>query len=152
MADWLQLSQAFQRLGSQVTLVEMADRILSQEDQDSAELLAQQLQNEGIDLKTGHKGKRFEQPGRWWPNTTVKNSGYRSPGVDNTGREANVSGFGLEELGVETDRTINTNELHQTNYPNIYACGNVVILSTPMASHQAWWRGNALFDPFKTSC
>jgi len=69
------------------------------------------------------------------------------------GRQANVSGFGLEALGVETDRTINTNELLQTNYPNIYACGDVVgpYQFTHVASHQAWYAAvNALFDPFKT--
>ena len=152
-----ELSQAFQRLGSQVTLVEMADRILSQEDQDSAELLAQQLQNEGIDLKTGHKGKRFEQHDGEKVLVAEYNGKEQRIPFDRVlialGREANVSGFGLEELGVETDRTINTNELLQTNYPNIYACGDVVgpYQFTHVASHQAWYAAvNALFDPFKT--
>ena len=152
-----ELSQAFQRLGSQVTLVEMADRILSQEDQDSAELLAQQLQNEGIDLRTGHKAKRFEQHDGEKVLVAEYNGKEQRIPFDRVlialGREANVSGFGLEELGVETDRTINTNELLQTNYPNIYACGDVVgpYQFTHVASHQAWYAAvNALFDPFKT--
>ncbi|AVJ55326.1 dihydrolipoyl dehydrogenase [Idiomarina sp. OT37-5b] len=152
-----ELSQAFQRLGSQVTLVEMADRILSQEDQDSAELLAQQLQRDGIDLKTGHKGKRFEQHDGEHVLVAEYNGKEQRIPFDRVlialGRQANVSGFGLEALGVETDRTINTNELLQTNYPNIYACGDVVgpYQFTHVASHQAWYAAvNALFDPFKT--
>jgi len=152
-----ELSQAFQRLGSQVTLVEMADRILGPEDQDSAELLAKQLQNDGIDLKTGHKAKRFEQ--RDGENLLVAEHDGKEQQIPfdrvliALGRQANVSGFGLEDLGVETDRTINTNELLQTNYPNIYACGDVVgpYQFTHVASHQAWYAAvNALFDPLKT--
>ena len=152
-----ELSQAFQRLGSQVTIVEMADRILGPEDQDSAELLAKQLQNDGIDLRTGHKAKRFEQHNG--ENLLVAEHDGKEQQIPfdrvliALGRQANVSGFGLEELGVETDRTINTNELLQTNYPNIYACGDVVgpYQFTHVASHQAWYAAvNALFDPLKT--
>jgi dihydrolipoamide dehydrogenase len=152
-----ELSQAFQRLGSQVTIVEMADRILGPEDQDSAELLAKQLQNDGVDLRTGHKAKRFEQHDGENILVAEHNGKEQQIPFDRVlialGRQANVSGFGLEELGVETDRTINTNELLQTNYPNIYACGDVVgpYQFTHVASHQAWYAAvNALFDSLKT--
>lgn len=152
-----ELSQAFQRLGSQVTVVEMGDRILAPEDEDSASLLAKQLHDDGIELKTGHKAKRFEQHnGEHVLIAESDGEDVRIP-FDRVlialGRQANVSGFGLEELGVETDRTINANALLQTNYPNIYACGDVVgpYQFTHVASHQAWYAAvNALFDPFKT--
>jgi len=152
-----ELSQAFQRLGSQVTTVEMADRILGPEDEDSAELLHQQLTADGIELKLGHKAKRFEQ--RNGEHVLIAEHGGEEVSLPfdkvliALGRQANTKGFGLEELGVEAERTINANELLQTNYPNIYACGDVVgpYQFTHVASHQAWYAAvNALFDPLKT--
>jgi len=68
------------------------------------------------------------------------------------GRVANLKGFGLEELGVPIGRTVETNEFLQTNYPNIYAAGDVAgpFQFTHTAAHQAWYAAvNALFDPIK---
>jgi len=68
------------------------------------------------------------------------------------GRHANLTGFGLEELGVTTGRTVEVNAYLQTNFPNIYAAGDVAgpYQFTHTASHQAWYAAvNALFDPFK---
>ena len=70
------------------------------------------------------------------------------------GRKANVTGFGLEELGVEvTGRgTIETDGFLATNFPNIYAVGDVAgpYQFTHAAAHQAWYASvNALFGTFK---
>jgi pyruvate/2-oxoglutarate dehydrogenase complex dihydrolipoamide dehydrogenase (E3) component len=68
------------------------------------------------------------------------------------GRVANLTGFGLEELGVVTGRTVEVNGFLQTNFPNIYAAGDVAgpYQFTHTAAHQAWHAAvNALFDPFK---
>jgi len=70
------------------------------------------------------------------------------------GRKANVSGFGLEALDVGiTDRgTIAVNDYLQTNFPNIYAIGDVAgpYQFTHTASHMAWYAAvNALFGTFK---
>ncbi|KXS34171.1 MAG: mercuric reductase [Idiomarina sp. T82-3] len=152
-----ELSQAFQRLGAQVTIVEKGPRILGPEDEDSAKLLAERLQEDGIEIKTDHEALRFEQ--RNGKDVLIAGHSGEEVGLSfdrvliALGRQANVKGFGLEEIGVEVDRTINANELLQTNYPNIYACGDVVgpYQFTHVASHQAWYAAvNALFDPFKT--
>ncbi|MCJ8317892.1 FAD-dependent oxidoreductase [Idiomarina sp.] len=152
-----ELSQAFQRLGAQVTIVEKGPRILGPEDEDSAKLLAERLQEDGIEIKTDHEALRFEQ--RNGKDVLIAGHNGEEVGLSfdrvliALGRQANVKGFGLEEIGVEVDRTINANELLQTNYPNIYACGDVVgpYQFTHVASHQAWYAAvNALFDPFKT--
>jgi pyruvate/2-oxoglutarate dehydrogenase complex dihydrolipoamide dehydrogenase (E3) component len=71
------------------------------------------------------------------------------------GRVANTAGYGLEELGIPLtrSRTIETNDLLQTVYPNIYACGDVAgpYQFTHTAAHQAWFASvNALFGRFKT--
>jgi len=156
-----ELSQAFQRLGSQVTQVEMAERLMGPEDADTVELLTQRLTAEGIDIKLNHKALRFEQHNGESvliaENTVDKESEEVQLPFDKVlialGRQPNVSGFGLEELGVQTNKTVSTNELLQTNFPNIYACGDVAgpYQLTHVASHQAWYASvNALFDPFKT--
>jgi pyruvate/2-oxoglutarate dehydrogenase complex dihydrolipoamide dehydrogenase (E3) component len=69
------------------------------------------------------------------------------------GRIANLKGFGLEKLGIETNRVVVTNEMLQTKYPNILAAGDVAgpYQFTHTAAHQAWYAAvNALFRPFKT--
>jgi len=68
------------------------------------------------------------------------------------GRQPRLQGYGLQELGVVTDKTITTNEFLQTNFPNIYAVGDVAgpFQLTHAASHQAWYAAvNALFSPLK---
>jgi pyruvate/2-oxoglutarate dehydrogenase complex dihydrolipoamide dehydrogenase (E3) component len=68
------------------------------------------------------------------------------------GRKARLNGFGLEKLGIQFDRTIETDEYLQTLMPNIYAAGDVVgpYQFTHVAAHQAWFAAvNALFGTFK---
>ncbi len=71
------------------------------------------------------------------------------------GRVANTRGFGLEELGVNIARngTLDTNELLQTNFPNIYCAGDAAgpYQFTHTAAHQAWYASvNALFGRLKS--
>ena len=64
------------------------------------------------------------------------------------GRSARLKGFGLEELGIAGDRTVETNEYLETRFPNILAAGDVAgpYQFTHVASHQAWFAAvNALF-------
>lgn len=152
-----ELSQAFQRLGSQVTQVEMADRLMGPEDNDTASLLSERLSAEGIDIKLNHKALRFEQHDGESVLIAEHDGQETQLPFDKViialGRQPNISGFGLEELGIQTNKTVSTNELLQTNFPNIYACGDVAgpYQFTHVASHQAWYVSvNALFDPFKT--
>jgi pyruvate/2-oxoglutarate dehydrogenase complex dihydrolipoamide dehydrogenase (E3) component len=66
---------------------------------------------------------------------------------------ARLKGYGLEDLGVPTDRTVQTNDYLQTLYPNIYAAGDVAgpYQFTHTAAHQAWYAAvNALFGDFKS--
>ncbi|RUO56833.1 dihydrolipoyl dehydrogenase [Pseudidiomarina homiensis] len=153
-----ELAQAFQLLGSQVTLVEMAPRVLSNEDTDTCALLQKQLREDGVDLRLNHRAEKFvvDESGQAkllteHENETVELAFDRV--LIALGRQANTQGFGLEELGVQVDKTVHVNQLLQTNFPNIYACGDVAgpYQFTHVASHQAWYAAvNALFDPFKT--
>ncbi|HKJ66098.1 MAG TPA: FAD-dependent oxidoreductase, partial [Desulfopila sp.] len=68
------------------------------------------------------------------------------------GRVARLEGYGLEDLGIATDRTVITNEYLETIYPNIFAAGDVAgpYQFTHTAAHQAWYAAvNALFGEFK---
>jgi pyruvate/2-oxoglutarate dehydrogenase complex dihydrolipoamide dehydrogenase (E3) component len=68
------------------------------------------------------------------------------------GRIARLKGYGLEDLGIPTQRTVDTNEYLETIYPNIYAAGDVAgpYQFTHTAAHQAWYAAvNALFGTFK---
>ena len=68
------------------------------------------------------------------------------------GRSARLQGFGLEKLGVPVGRTVQVNDYLQTNFPNIYAAGDVAgpFQFTHTAAHQAWYASvNALFGSLK---
>ncbi len=150
-----ELAQAFARLGSEVTMVEMAPRLLVREDADVSELVAERFLEEGIRVLTGHTAAEFT-PGADGGGTLLARRGDDAVSLvfDRVlvavGRRANVTGFGLEELGVRlTDRgTIAVDDHLRTSVPTIYACGDVAgpYQFTHTASHQAWYASvNALF-------
>ncbi|HXG28963.1 MAG TPA: FAD-dependent oxidoreductase [Nevskiales bacterium] len=151
-----ELTQAFARLGSKVTQIEMLPRILPREDEDISEMVTRRFEAEGIDVLTGHKAKEIRVANG--QKTLVCEYLDAEVLIDfdellcAVGRVANLKGYGLEELGVEVSRTVVVNEFMQTNYPNIYACGDVAgpYQFTHTAAHQAWYASvNALFSGIK---
>lgn len=151
-----ELAQAFARFGARVTLLQQGPRILNREDPEVSELVTRRFRDEGIDVRVEHKAKQFLiENGE--KTLVAEHDGHdvRIPFdavLVAVGRAANLAGYGLEELGVKTSRTIGTNAFLQTNYPNIYAAGDVAgpFQFTHTAAHQAWYAAvNALFDPFK---
>ncbi|KAA3649457.1 MAG: pyridine nucleotide-disulfide oxidoreductase [Proteobacteria bacterium] len=152
-----ELTQAFARLGSQVTQVEMLPRIMAREDNDVSELVMARFIAEGIDVRVGTKARQFViEDGEKVLIAEHEGKDVRIPFdavLVAVGRAANLTGFGLEEMGIPTGKTVDTNALLQTIYPNIYAAGDVAgpYQFTHTAAHQAWYAAvNALFDPFKT--
>jgi pyruvate/2-oxoglutarate dehydrogenase complex dihydrolipoamide dehydrogenase (E3) component/uncharacterized membrane protein YdjX (TVP38/TMEM64 family) len=152
-----ELAQSMARLGSQVTQVEMADRIMIREDTEVSVLAAKSLQTDGVRLLTSHKALRCEREGDH-KYLVVSHQGIEQRiGFDAlicaVGRVARLQGYGLEDIGVPTERTVTTNEYLQTLYPNIYAAGDVAgpYQFTHTAAHQAWYAAvNALFGDFKS--
>lgn len=158
-----ELSQSFARLGSQVTQVERGARVLAREDEEVSELAAASLTRDGVSLLTGHQAVRCELDAETGSKRLiVMPSGSSDPATEQAiefdqllcavGREARLQGYGLEELGIETNRTIVTNEYLETLYPNIYAAGDVAgpYQFTHVAAHQAWYVAvNALFGHVK---
>lgn len=151
-----ELSQAFARLGAQVTQVEMAPRILIREDEEVSALAKASLEADGVAVLTGHQALRCEVV-NGEKTLVVEHAGAEQRIVFDqllcaVGRVARLTGYGLEELGIPTSRTVETNEYLQTIYPNIYAAGDVAgpYQFTHTAAHQAWYAAvNALFGDFK---
>ena len=151
-----ELAQSFARLGSQVTQVEMGARIMVREDAEVSELAKASLQADGVKVLTSHKALRCELV-NGEKTLIVEHNGVEKRIVFDqllcaVGRVARLQGYGLEELGIPTHRTVETNEYLQTIYPNIYAAGDVAgpFQFTHTAAHQAWYAAvNALFGEWK---
>jgi len=151
-----ELAQSFARLGSHVTQVEMDARIMVREDEEVSKLAKASLEADGVQVLTGHKALRCEMfDGE--KTLVVEHAGAEQRIVFDqllcaVGRVARLQGYGLEDLGIPTHRTIETNEYLQTIYPNIYAAGDVAgpFQFTHTAAHQAWYAAvNALFGEWK---
>ena len=151
-----ELAQAFARFGSAVTQVEMGARLMTREDEEVSVLAAAALAADGVQVLTGHKALRCEAVGG------LKILVAEHLGVEKriefdqlicaVGRAARLQGYGLEELGIKTEKTVPTNDYLQTIYPNIYAAGDVAgpYQFTHVAAHQAWYAAvNALFGEFR---
>jgi pyruvate/2-oxoglutarate dehydrogenase complex dihydrolipoamide dehydrogenase (E3) component/uncharacterized membrane protein YdjX (TVP38/TMEM64 family) len=151
-----ELAQSFARLGSKVTQVERAARIMAREDEEVSELVQESMRSDGVTILTSHNAIRCEKEG------DVKRLIVEKDGVESViefdallcavGRQARLEGYGLENLGVETKRTIVTNDYLETLFPNIFAVGDVAgpYQFTHVAAHQAWFAAvNALFGTFK---
>ena len=151
-----ELAQSFARLGSQVTQVEMGARIMVREDEEVSALAKASLEADGVAVLTGHKALRCEVV-NGEKTLVVEHAGAEKRiAFDQllcaVGRVARLTGYGLEDLGIPTNRTVETNEYLQTIYPNIYAAGDVAgpYQFTHVAAHQAWYAAvNALFGDFK---
>lgn len=151
-----ELAQSFARLGSQVTQVEMAPRLMAREDDDAAALVLAALQADGVRVLTGHKALRCEKNGDG--KTLIAEHAGQEVRIEfdvllcAVGRSARLTGYGLEELGIPSKRTVETNDYLETLYPNIFAAGDVAgpYQFTHTAAHQAWYAAvNALFGQFK---
>lgn len=155
-----ELAQAFQRLGSAVTQVEMVERLLIREDVDASDIVMTSLRADGVDIRLQHKAIRFEVLEGQQQLICVNladNSEVKIP-FDQMllalGRVAKVKGFGAEELGLEVrgNGTLSTNEYLATRFPNIFAVGDVTgpYQFTHTSAHQAWYAAvNGLFGGFK---
>lgn len=151
-----ELAQAFARLGSQVTLVEMAPRLMLREDEEVSDFVRHALHADGVEVLIDHRALRVERDGDDKRLVVATGGRERRIAFDEllvaVGRQARLEGYGLEELGIPVQRTIQTNEYLETLYPNIYAAGDVAgpYQFTHTAAHQAWYAAvNALFGRVK---
>lgn len=153
-----ELAQAFARLGSRVTLVEMAERVLARESTRASQIVAESLRNDGVNLLLNARVAEVSGDSSGGQTTVVMDAGEQHIQHDRllvaVGRVPNTEGFGLERLGITTAKggVVETDEYLQTLFPNIYACGDVAgpFQFTHTAAHQAWYAAvNALFGSLK---
>jgi pyruvate/2-oxoglutarate dehydrogenase complex dihydrolipoamide dehydrogenase (E3) component len=129
----LELAQAFARLGSEVTVVEMLDQFLPREDPDAAGILARALDRDGVRLHLGSQVTRIETDGGTRRVHVTTPDGDQNFDVDHilmgVGRAPNVEGLGLEEVGVEFDRRtgVKVDDRLRTTNKRIFAAGDVAI-------------------------
>ena len=153
-----ELAQCFARLGSAVTQVEMAPRVMLREDIEVSELVAAALREDGVELLTGHQALRCDVVDG--TKRLIVKAGETEKAIEfdqllcAVGRSPRTTGFGLEELGIPitAKKTVETDAYLQTLLPNIYAVGDVAgpYQLTHTAAHQAWYAAvNALFGRFK---
>jgi len=157
-----ELAQAFARLGSHVTQVEKHKRLMRREDADASSFVKESMEQDGVTVLTDHKAVRCGLTEGEGSGDSVKWLEVESQGQTHriefdqmivaVGRVPRLKGFGLEELGIPTDRVVQTNDYLETLFPNIYAAGDVAgpYQFTHAAAHQAWYASvNALFGQFK---
>jgi pyruvate/2-oxoglutarate dehydrogenase complex dihydrolipoamide dehydrogenase (E3) component/uncharacterized membrane protein YdjX (TVP38/TMEM64 family) len=142
----VELAQAMARLGTVVTLVEMAPRLVMREDQDVSDLLRQSLQADGVRVLTGHKALACGvTDGTRWIEVQAEGQTVERIDFDEilvaVGRAARLKGYGLEDLGIPASRVIETDDYLETLIPGIYAAGDAAgpMQLTHAASHQAWF-------------
>jgi dihydrolipoamide dehydrogenase len=155
-----ELAQSFARLGAEVTLVEMAPRIMLMEDPEIAAMVEKSMVNDGVTLLTHHTANEVRRDEARGTDTLVCTSDGNELLVPfdallvAVGRKARGADVWKENLDIELRKngTLEVNEFLQTNYPNIYACGDVTgpYQLTHTAAHQAWYTSvNSLFGAFK---
>ncbi len=151
-----ELAQSFARLGSQVTQVEMMARLMIREDEEVSAFARKALEADGVQVLTGHKALRCEIVDGEKTIVVEAAGAEKRLAFDAllcaVGRSARLTGFGIEELGIPVQRTVQVNEYLETVYPNILAAGDVAgpFQFTHTASHQAWYAAvNGLFGTFK---
>ena len=126
-----ELAQAFRRLGSEVTLFEMAPQILTREDPDAVAIVEKAFVRDGIEIVLGCKLERVERRGaEQLIQLSCPKAGPRALAFDEilvgAGRAPNVEGMGLEAVGVEYDvrAGIQVDDFLRTTNPRIYAAGD----------------------------
>ena len=122
----MEFASFFNSIGTKVTVVEMLPKILGNLDGEVSARLQTIYTKKGVTFNLGCKvvaveGNTvvFQDP----QGETQRVSGDKI--LVSVGRRANIKGFGLENIGVETERGIKVDDHMRTNVPNVYAAGDV---------------------------
>lgn len=153
----VEFAQVFNRLGAEVTVVELADRILPKEEPELTEELQELLEAEGIEFRLGHRAVGAER-GDGRRTLRVRGPDGSEVGISGdeilvaTGMRPHTTGLGLENVGVELDDTgaIRVDDRLRTTARRIWAAGDVtgVLFFTHVADYQARLLVRNLFFPF----
>ncbi|MCD9185056.1 MAG: FAD-containing oxidoreductase [Pyrinomonadaceae bacterium] len=127
----LEFGQMFRRFGSEITIIEMGERLISREDEDVSLAIREILENEGIKIRLNAKCIGFSKRGdEIVANVDCEKDSPKVSGGTHVllavGRAPNTQDLGLEKAGVETDKRgyITVNDKLETNVPGIWALGD----------------------------
>jgi dihydrolipoamide dehydrogenase len=148
----LELGSVWSRLGSQVTVVEMLDRLAPGLDSEVAKQLQRALTKQGLAFRLGTKVVSVETKGKSAKLTLEPASGGKPETLDcdvvlvAVGRVPNTQGLGLAELHVKTDNRghVVVDDKFAASVPGIYAIGDVI--KGPMLAHKAEDEGIAVAE------
>jgi dihydrolipoamide dehydrogenase len=148
----LELGSVWRRLGSQVTVVEMLDRVAPGLDGEVATQFQRVLTKQGIVFKLGTKVVGVETAGTACKVTLEPAGGGKAETAEfdvvllAVGRIPNTAGLGLAELGIKTDNRgrVVVDSHYATSVPGIYAIGDVI--AGPMLAHKAGDEGIAVAE------
>jgi pyruvate/2-oxoglutarate dehydrogenase complex dihydrolipoamide dehydrogenase (E3) component len=133
----MELAQAFQRLGTQVTIV--ARRLLPHDDPDAAGVLAKVFERDGVRWARGRAVQVKHQRGDICVSVDAGGEVHAQALLIAAGRRPNVQGLGLDRAGVTfSPRGISVDDRLRTNVPHIFAAGDV--LGQEQFSHVAGWQ------------
>ena len=129
----LELAQAFQRLGAQVTVFSRSEKIMPKEDPEAALIVKEAMQKDGVHFAFNSSYKRIEGQGDTGPVRVVCEAAGKEKIMEfdalliATGRKPTVSGLGLDRAGVAYDarKGVTVNDKLQTSNPDIFAVGDV---------------------------
>lgn len=141
----LEMGQMLQKLGSKITVVEMADQVLPGFDPEVVRVVARTMKKSGIVTHLGARAEGWEKDGDRVAVTVTTKKGTERIVCDKVlvtvGRKPYTDGLGLEAAGVQRDERgfIPVNEQLRTNVPSVLAVGDVT--GNPMLAHRASKQG-----------
>ncbi|WP_393971261.1 dihydrolipoyl dehydrogenase [Oxyplasma meridianum] len=141
----IELGMAFAKLGSQVTVVEMLDKILTGADPDLVRPIERRLKELNVGILTSNRVRKVEKSGEY--SVELENGEILKADqvLLTVGRRPNVTGFGLERLNLQMDGPfIKTDRHMRTSLPNVYAIGDVA--GQPMLAHKAYYDAEVASD------
>ena len=140
----IEMSQAFSNLGSEVTILDSADRVMVKDDPELVQILMDVLKQQGVSFELGADIKEIRMDGETILISYEKGGEQKELKVDAllvaTGRRANINGIGLDKADVRTNKNgIEVNNNCRTNQAHIYAVGDVTgrFQFTHMSEHMA---------------
>jgi pyruvate/2-oxoglutarate dehydrogenase complex dihydrolipoamide dehydrogenase (E3) component len=139
----MELSQAMNRLGVDVTVVEMMPEVMFREEPEFSAIIRKKLTAEGVKFHLGAKATKFEKSEAGIRVFTEKEGQATTLEAAALlvalGRSPNIADLNLEAAGIETDRGIKVNKYLQTTAKGVYACGDVA--GPYLLSHMANFQG-----------
>jgi len=142
----LELGIAFRKLGAEVAIVEMADRILPLYDKALTDPVAKWLQKHGVELLLGAKAGSFEKGALNVTDRDGKAIRLKADKVLVTvGRRPRTKGWGLENMGVAMDGPfVKIDDRCATSMKNVWAIGDLT--GEPMLAHKGSAQGEVVAE------